>query len=160
MANYDNPNGFRWVKSLVGGVNNPEILKMEAAGSQTIAVGDAVILSSGYVAIAASNSGLIHGVAASPVTSSTQGDEILVIPATPWNVFEGQCSGTYAVTVRGTAVDIEGTTGIMEINEDATTEKVAQVIGELGDPNNSVGANTRVLFTFVRSSFTGLEDAE
>lgn len=160
MANYDNPNGFRPAKSLIGGSNTIEALKMQAASGATIAVGDAVIISSGYIAIALSNSSLIHGVAASSVSSATEGDEILVWPATPWNVFEGQCSGTYAVTMRGTAVDIEGTTGIMEIDENATTEKVAQIIGESGDPNNSVGANSRVLFTFVRSSFTGLEDAE
>jgi len=155
MANYDNPNGFRFVKSLVGGTNTPERLRYTVTTGQTIAKGDAVIAASGLVSVAASNSGTILGVADESVTTAAAGTKIDIIPALPWYVFEGQCSGTYSDAVRFTTVDIEGTTGIMEINENATTEQVARVIGELGDPNNSIGANSRVLFTWVRSDFDG-----
>jgi len=159
MANYDNPNGFRWVKSL-SGRNKPIIESQTITTGQTIAAGDAVIIASGLLSIAEATSGLIHGVAIESVTTSAAGATLLYIPALPTEVFEGQCSGTYTAAIRYTAVDIEGTTGVMEINENATDEAVAQVIGELGDPNNSIGANTRVLFTFVRSSYSGLEDAQ
>lgn len=160
MANYDNPNGFRWVKSLVGSANTPEIVTMKLAASQTIAIGDALTVSSGFVAIATSSSGTILGVADSSCTSSAEGDPIMVIPATPWNVFEAQCSGTYSAAIRFTDVDIEGTTGIMEVNENTTTEKVFHVIGESGDYNNSIGANTRVLGIFKKSAYLGFEAAE
>jgi hypothetical protein len=151
MANTDNPNGFRFFKSLAGHV---EMERGYLASSQTIAVGDAIIASSGRLAIALSNSGAVLGVAASACTSSTQDDEMLFYPAVPWIVFEGQCSGTYARTIDYTDVDIEGTTGIMEINENATTEQVAKVLGVAGVLYSSeIGANTRVKFVWMRSQF-------
>lgn len=149
MANVDNPNGFKFEKSLTG---HAEYWRGYLAGSQTIAVGDAIIASSGRVAIAVATSGSLLGVAASPCTSSTQDDEILFYPAAPWMVFSGQCSGTYARTIDWTDVDIEGTTGIMEVNENATTEQVVKVIGILD--GSEIGANSRVLFIVERSQFS------
>lgn len=148
MANVDNPNGFRFVKSLAGHV---ELERGYLNASQTIAIGDAIIASSGRINIALANSGALLGVAAQACTSSTEDDEMLFYPAVPWIVFEGQCSGTYARTIMYTDVDIEGTTGIMEVNENATTEQVVKVIGELD--GSAIGANTRVLFVIQRSSF-------
>lgn len=161
MANVDNPNGFTFEYSMAG-MGSERLVKGTLAASNTVAKGDALIesgVTAGQLAIAASNSGLLMGVAAEAATVGAGATtDLYFYPAVPWYVFSGQCSGTYATTIRYSAVDIEGTTGIMEVNEDATTELVIYIIGELD--GSEIGANTRVLFTIVRSSFLALEDAE
>jgi len=145
MANTDNPNGFKLISS---GTQGPQPVTQTLAASQTITKGDAVIHSSGLVAIAVATSSHLLGVALQSGTTAAS-VELKFAPGVPWNIFEGQCSGTYAASIRFTACDIEGTTGIMEVNEDATTEDVIQVVGE--DPNSEIGANTRVYFVILRS---------
>lgn len=152
MANRDNPSGFKWIRS--PGSSVPLVDTCVLAG--TVAKGDALVNGgAGTHTIALSSSGTIHGVAAE---AGVSGDTILFYPAGPQNEFEAQCSGTYAATIVGYAVDIEGTTGIQEVDEDATTEKVFQVTGY--NDNDSVGANTRVRGFFVRASYNDTEDAE
>ena len=157
MANRDNPKGFKWVRSLLGNDTSPIVKEAPVGASTTIAEGDTIILSSGLATIGLSNSAQIYGVAIEAVaTGAGETDTIKFIPALPWYVFRGQCNGTYAITVNGTNVDIEGATGVQEINEDATTEKVVCVL-ELSDlPNNAVGANAEVDFVFTRSQFLGI----
>jgi hypothetical protein len=151
MANTDNPNGFKFVKSLYG-----EAILDTVTLAGTVAKGDALVFSAGTCTILLSNSSLVHGVAAE---AGVSGDDILFYPALPGYVFEAQCSGTYVkATYLHTDVDIEGATGIQEINEDATTEKVAHIVGI--NSNSEVGAYSRLWVTFPRSSYTSLEDAE
>jgi len=158
MANRNNPFGFKWVKSLTGN-QTPELVPVTQAINQTIAKGDAVILSSAQAVIGLATSERILGIAAESVTTGgTATATLMIYPATPWNVFEAQCEGTYAASSRHNAVDIVGATGVMEVNEDAVVEKVFQIIGE--NPNDSIGANTRVWGVFVRSEFLDLQDAE
>lgn len=159
MANIDNPNGFEWVKSLFGD-HSPVILKGVLKTGETIAVGDALTTDTdGLITIATSSSGQILGVANEAVTSSAAGAEIEFIPALPHYVFSGQTSGTAAQTDIWENLDIEGTTGIMELNEDANTEEVARPIGlstlRQGTSSNAFGANARLDFIWVRSAFTG-----
>lgn len=156
MANVDNPNGFRYC-----GPGNPEIWKTLATDSQTISKGDAVIIASGQISIAASNSGLIHGFAVKDATSSTSNSTVFVeyVPALAGYQFEGQCSGTMTQAILFTDVDIEGTTGIMEVNEDATNEQVIRPIKLLEKSDNAMGANARVVFTVTRSSANGFTAA-
>jgi hypothetical protein len=152
MANRDNPSGFKWIRSAAG--NTPLVDVVTLAG--TVAKGDALVNGgSGTYTIALSNSGTIHGVAA---MAGVSGDEIDMYAAGPQNEFEAQCSSTFAATMNGYAVDIEGTTGIQEVNEDGTTEKVFQITGY--NHNDSIGANTRVRGYFVRASYNDTEDAE
>jgi hypothetical protein len=99
--------------------------------------------------IAIVTSGALRGVAAQDVATSAVVADLWYYPALPWLVFEGQCSGTYATTIASTAVDIEGTTGIMEVNENATTEAVIHIIS--ANPNTEIGANSRVYFYIFRS---------
>jgi hypothetical protein len=151
MANVDNPNGFTFVKSLTG---HAELWQGQVAVNNTVAKGDALIAdgTAGQLDIAVATSPQLMGIAAHAVTASaTVVQNIQYYPALPWYIFEGQCSGTFATTMINTAVDIEGTTGIMEVNENATTEDVIQIIGY--DPNSAVGANTRVYFLILRSAF-------
>ncbi len=157
MANRDNPDGFTFVKNLSGSTGD-EMVTVLLATTQTIAKGDALALSSGEATIAVYTSGLIFGVAAQDKTTTTATEEILMYPAIPTNEFEAQCEGTYALSIRHSAVDIAGATGVMEVNEDATTEAVFQITGE--NSNSEIGANTRVRGVFVRSSYLDLEDEQ
>lgn len=158
MANVDNPNGFRFYKCLT---SRPELIEGVVAASQTIAKGDALIISSGQIQIALSNSSLIEGVAAEAVTTGAgETDSILYYPAYQSYRFDAQCSGTYAASNVGDVVDIEGATGVMEVNENATTEKVFQILGMVDDGVNVVGENARVYGSFVRTSFNPVQDAE
>ena len=149
MANTDNPNGFMCVKSDFGPIKIEEGL---VATGQTITKGDALIISSGLIQIAVAASGAIYGVAAESVTSAAAGSNIKFIPALPWYVFEGQCSGSFAATHRGGTADIEGTTGIMEVNEDASVEDVLVMVRE--HPDATVGsASAQIYFRWIRSAY-------
>ena len=151
--------GFKCI-GLLSGKDVPEPMEMTLAASQTIAKGDALILTNvgttNTVQIALSNSPLIHAVAAESVTTSGSTDTILAYPADPNYLFEGRCSGTFSKAshtwVNG--VDIEGATGAMMINENATTEKVAQILEMVESDDNAEGANSRVIFRWLRSSFS------
>ena len=149
MANTDNPNGFMCVKSDFGPIKIEEGL---VATGQTITKGDALIISSGLIQIAVATSEAIYGVAAESVTSAAAGSNIKFIPALPWYVFEGQCSGSFAATHRGGTADIEGTTGIMEVNEDASVEDVLVMVRE--HPDATVGsASAQIYFRWIRSAY-------
>ena len=159
MANVDNPNGFRCIGTLSGG--EPQIVEVTLADSQTIAQGDALIFSNigtaQTVQIAVYTSGVIAGVAAEAVTTSGSTDTILMYPADPDYIFEAQCSGTYASASHDfKCVDIEGTTGIMEVNENLSTYCVFQILGMVNNNKNEAGANARVYGRFVRSAYTPL----
>lgn len=150
MANADKPNGFRLVKDIGGELR---IWKGTLAASQTVAVGDALVKDriTGYLSIATSTSQEIEGFANEAVTTGSGAtDDIEYIPALPWNEFEGQCSGTFAATMIGETCDIEGTTGIMEINENSKLYNVIRITGY--NSNSAVGANTRVRFRVNKSS--------
>jgi len=157
-TNPDTPNGFTLVKSDYG---QAVVVHYPVAASQTIAKGDAVILTSGLVNIALSNSAALLGVAANAITtggSVTRADTVAVWVALPGHVFEGQCSGDSAAATLGIQADIEGATGVMEINENASVEDVVQVVGLKSDEdiNFSIGTHDRVRFVIIRSQYAGL----
>jgi predicted lipoprotein len=140
MANYDNPNGFRPV-SFPARTNVYEV-----TAATTVTKGDALAIASGKVLpyVAASHTAII-GVAAE---SGSGGDEIQVYDDFATE-FEGQCSGTFAATLIGTAVDLEGTTGIMEVDENGATNDVAVILGHYPLPGaDEIGANSRVKVVF------------
>ena len=158
MANTDNPNGFSLAKNATG---QPVIQSFAIAASQTITKGDAVILASGLVQIAVATSGALLGVAQETITSGASvtraDDRILVAVGTPANIFEGQCSGDSAATSVGAECDIEGATGVMQVNENASVEDVLQIIGLKSDVDAdfTIGTNDRVFFTITRSQYDG-----
>ena len=151
MANSDVPNGFKPAYTLSGGP--PAIAWLPVAATQTLAKGDAVTFASGLIAISTATSGTIDGVMAGPSVLATTPALVPVYLANSDTVFEGQCSGDSANALIGTAVDIEGTTGIMEVNENATTEAVIRII-EM-HPNDSLGTNGRVRFLVEKSAING-----
>ena len=109
-----------------------------AKAGETIAKGDLVCIdaSTGYVDIATAIDTSLLGVAVSDVSSATAGDEILV-ETNPMAVFVATCSGTSSQALVGDYLDIEGTTGAMYINENASTYGVVQLL----EPVSAVGAS-------------------
>lgn len=154
MANVDNPNGFRALQTTSG--SKPQVLSGYTKTGVTLNPGDAIIVdgTTGLIDIATSSSTAIYGVCQSKVTGETGvSKRVNFIPASRDVIFEGQCSGTLTQATIGDTCDIEGTTGIMEINEDSTTTNVVRIIGLSDRPGNDLGANARVKFTFVGSQW-------
>jgi hypothetical protein len=156
MANIDKPNGFKAVQNLAGGMTFP-LWTADTTSNLTLSAGDAlVMLSNGTINIATASSAALCGVAQHAVAGATGVRKpIKYIPALPNIVFSGQCSGTMTPVNMGEFVDIEGTTGIMEVDENAQTTNVLRVLALEGGLNNAAGANARVLFIIAKSQFTG-----
>lgn len=156
MANNDNANGFSFVRSLTG---QQAPLSGALAINQDIKKGDALIITAGLIGIALATSGLIWGVAAedavSGATVTREDDRIAFYPAVPSNIFEGQLSGSSVATLVGAQADIEGASGVMEINENASVEDVLMITALSSDDFNELdlGLNDRAEFMFIRSSY-------
>jgi hypothetical protein len=150
-ANADNPNGCK-PAGLFGQLAEP-FQPFETAAAQTIVEGDPVKLDgSGQIVIGTATDSTLLGFARTAVTASSAGDLIYVY-SDPLTVFECQCSGTFAITMIGDAVDLEGSTGAFEVNENATTYRPLRILNY--NPNDSVGANTRVYVQLVMSTVGG-----
>lgn len=156
MANVDNPNGFRAI--MPAGTVLP-MFEYLTKSNLTLAPGDAVyLLTTGLVDImaAATNVGCL-GVCQTKITAvAGVQQKILVVPAYKDLVFSGQCSGTMAQTDIGEKVDLEGGTGVMEVNEDSVVATTAciQIVGLERGIDNEIGANARVLFTWAKSQWS------
>lgn len=147
MANRDNPCGFKVHKCDLPAIPTGEgILKNGVTITADGDGADAVILGTdGYLDIALATSTSILGIAQYTATGDGS-TKVRYTKAIPGVEFEGQCSGTMAQTNIGQACDIEGTTGIMEINENASSTGVVLPIALKGD--SAVGANARLVFVF------------
>jgi hypothetical protein len=133
MANPDNPSGFR----VVGNARTGTYL---VAAGNTISEGDFVGLDSdGKAVLASATSADLLGVAC---YDATDGQSIAVYDD-PETEYVGQCSGVFARNMIGTECDIEGTTGIMEVNEDAHAKNTIRILGFV--PSSEIGANTEVI---------------
>lgn len=123
-----------------------KIQRFPEAASQTFARGDAVILSSGKVAIATAASAEILGVAAAPSSGTTDN------PTPVWTAwktqFFGVASGANAI-LAGATCDIEGATGAMMLNENATATNVATIVNEADTDEVTTSARKRYRFEFL-----------
>lgn len=136
MANLDRPNGFRPYPDSI------QVTLWPVAAAQTIAVGDMVLLdAAGRIAIAGTGANEVCGVAATPVTASSAGDDIWVYDS-PDQMFEAQYGGTtggaladpYTTATAAQCFDLTGTTGIQEIDEDNSTDDLFRVVKRGYDP--------------------------
>ena len=155
MANKDLPNGFRAVMS--GSGSPPPVFEVMTAANLALNPGDFLtMLSNGTVTITTSSSTSIFGLCQSKVSAeSGVSKKIRYIPALDDLIYEGQCSGTFTPVNVGESVDIEGTTGIMEVNEDAQSTGVIRIVGLAKGVDNAAGANARVNFTITKSQWNG-----
>lgn len=154
MANIDNPHGFI-AETALGTVGNIPIWGAKLLSNTIIEPGDALSGQSGYACLTnVITTDSILGVSLSAqATSVTTNQDILFHPALDFVVFSGQCSGTPTQALVWTNCDIEGTTGIMEINENASTYSPVRLIGL--KPGSSMGLNAEMLFVWNKSAFTG-----
>lgn len=155
MANKDLPNGFRAV--MAGSGSPPPVFTGLTISNLSLNPGDPLIMTSdGDLDIATASSPAIFGVSQSKLTGkAATKQKVNYVPAMDDIIFEGQCSGTFTPVNVGEAVDIEGSTGIFEINEDAQSVGVAQLIGLAGEVDNAAGANARVFFTWKKTQWNG-----
>ena len=146
FANTDNPDGC--VPYGAGSGVVPQVVNYQVAAAQTIAKGDFVTLNTaGYVVVATATSARLLGVAGSSVSASALGDALKVYDD-PRQIFICQVSGTVSRTdVDDTPLfcDIEGTTGIMEVDENATSYRVVQVLAAV--PGQTYGSANAKVFT-------------
>jgi hypothetical protein len=151
MANTDNANGFRFAYSEAGHVEN-ESGTLESG--QTAYKGDILVMdfTSGKLNVGTATSPSVWGVAIGDCDASSADTEILYVPAVPWAVFDVQCSGTYAITMRGHMFDVETAgSGTFEVNEDSYSNPLVEILDH--DPESEIGANSRVYVKFVKSQY-------
>ena len=157
MANADIANGFTPVRTK-GGVE-PRTTHYFVHSSETIEIGDAVLLSGGFLTIGLAGSTSLLGVAAEAVdvasTDPTDRDRLMVYDD-PEQQFKGQASGSYTEQTDGViTADIEGATGVMEINENATSTEVVKILGRIPTADNADGANANLLFKINKHQLDG-----
>lgn len=142
MANYDSPNGFVPVSP------NPGMHPYTVKSGTSVAKGDALALVAGVVLpmLWDGTHDAVCGVAAHAAAAG----ETVYVYDVPGTVFVGQTSGSYAKASHdGAAVGFEGTTGVMEVNEDATSVLLGKILRHRPTPGaTEVGANARVEFIF------------
>lgn len=148
MANVDNPHGFRFWKRLAGGA--AEMYTGLLASNQIYTTGDVLCEEAGYIKIATAVTDAIIGVAVSSnATSLGTHPKVTYCPSKMDYMFTAQCSGTPTQATVGTLVDFEGTTGIMEINENASSVDHLRVHGF--KPSTSIGLNAELIVTWNKS---------
>lgn len=155
MSNPDNAYGFKFQRRMNGSGVAPMVTK-QADTNTAIAAGDPVALgTNGYLVVASAASTALYGVAAHAITAATgENKDVMVIAALPDVIFCGQSSGDAQITKRGEAVDIEGSTGAFEINENASSTGVLQILDL--KPGSEWGTNAELLFMVKESQFTGI----
>ena len=101
--------------------------KYKIASSQTLTRGDFVILSSNQVAVALANSGALHGVIAQDC-ASLAANTLVEVWDDPDEQFVVRCDGSMASALAGATRDIQGATGAMQLDADATSTNVVKLI--------------------------------
>lgn len=149
MANIDSAHGFVVETSFDSGSGIPTWYGDVKAG-QTFVVGDPLAASSGYVRIATAGDCIV-GVAAQNCSSLSAGTNVKFVPALPNIVFSAQTSGEMAQGYIYSLCDIEGTTGIFEVNNDSNTYGTVRIIGKKDVGNTSLGTWCEVLVVFQRT---------
>lgn len=112
---------FKFKRNLAGGNFPPVIMELPVAATQTLVVGDAVVMSSSQIAKAGAASGVVVGVMAEDSTTQAAGTMVEVEIAMPWQVWEAVATAdatnyvldgthTYDLT-SAQLVDVADTTG-------------------------------------------------
>jgi len=149
MAYIDNPNGF-FFDGMVGGGDTTPILSQVLNTAETVVHGDLLYVSGGMISIAAAAVTSLLGLCIEDVASSAALARIMYIPLLPDVIIVGQCSETPVQADMLCGHDIEGTTGIQELNEDDDSSPLLIPI-DLWDRAEGFGANCRLRLVCNRS---------
>lgn len=150
MANIDSAHGFIVESSFDSGSGIPQWKGRVKAG-QTFVIGDPLTMSLGQVRIIATVSEAVVGIAAQNCASLTAGTVVKYVPTLPWIIFSAQTSGAMTSAMVMSLTDIEGSTGIFEVNENAVTYGNVRIIGVKDVGNTSMGTWCEVLVVFQRT---------
>lgn len=143
MANNDCPNGFMAIGSLDGGLPQ-EFLGWVQSGANPIKIGDPLFVTGGFIRIADANDGALIGMSNSVVPTDLCAIQKIYFYGSPNTMFSGQCSGAYTQAMQFDICDIEGSTGIFEVDENASSQGVLQIIGLATYDDNDYGTNAKV----------------
>lgn len=129
-----------------------KITKLPVATAQTLAKGDPVILSTGQIAVAVSNSSAeIVGIMAQDAVLLTAGTLVDVYADTQ-EIFVGRAAADHSSVAIGYQPDLTGTTGAFEVNMAASTQDVFVFLGTLPGDTSSV-AGARVMVKICKHAF-------
>lgn len=138
-----------------------DVTLVKVAAGQTIRAGDAVRKdANGDLILALATDANLYGIAAAAgaprwgdfeQTTAQRGDYVPVY-ANAGELFVGRCSGTLAAADVPRTADIEGGSGAMEVNEDASLTGVLRIVGFIaGEADVAMtGANALVTFTIAQ----------
>ena len=116
-------------------------VRLPIAASQTLSMGDAVILSSGQVAVALAASTSLCGVVAQDCSGLAANTPVAVW-ADPDTVFIGTADADSSSSLAGAEVDLVGATGAMQLDVGASTTDVFKLLSALPD-DDTASANAR-----------------
>jgi len=109
---------FEFVKSLSGGNEVPVVMKLPVATTQTLVVGDLVVLSSGQVAKAGDSTGTVLGVMAQDSDGATAGTLVSVYICQPGQVWNATADADASSDVLGgKTYDINATTQTVDVGD-------------------------------------------
>jgi len=154
MANTNNPHSFLWEKTGQSGA--VKLRRFKTVSNTTLAVGDPVVLASGYAKLAGVTSTALFGFAAEAVTGATGvRKSIALIPAMDGYIFSAQVKSSTNLTAGylGAKGGIAGTTnGKIGFSATATTS-VLQILGL--KPGSAWGTYAQVMLAVIKSSYGG-----
>lgn len=140
---------FEYAYSLAGGNFSPVIRKLPVAATQTIVVGDALIMSSGQLAKGGAAIGEVVGIAAEASASQAAGTLIEVEIVMPWQVWRA------VATADATSVVLNGTETF-----DLTAAQLVDVADTTGGSLQIIGMDpasvTEIYVQFMSCFFCGV----
>lgn len=129
---------FEFKKSLLGGNEVPAVKKLPVAGSQTLVVGDLVVLSSGQVAKASASVATVLGVMAQDSASATAGTLVDVYICQPGQVWKAVADAdassdvlagkTYDINTNQTIDIADSSNGCIQILETVDSNTDVRVV--------------------------------
>ena len=133
---------------------NPDavVSYLPVKASTALAAGDAIILTSNQVDLGLAASAELAGVMAESTTTAISGGTLVGVYANPSEKFVGKTSGANALAV-GAACDIEGGTGAMLINENATSTNVLLAWGAYDPEEVDTSAGRRQIVSIRLHAF-------
>lgn len=151
MANTNNPHGFQPERNEAGAAIPIEYGYLDTG--QTVTKGDLIYWgANGNLIIYTAQIATVAGVATEAKTTTTAVAQIGFYPVQDNIIFSAQSSGTPTTSLIGSTCDIEGGTGAMMINENATNVNIVRIVGL--NARSTMGQYAELDVKFVQSKVT------
>ena len=156
MANPTTLFGFVY-KYRMSGAPVPPLVDIKCGTSATFASGDPLAPNAyGYYAVIGSAAIVPHYIAVEDAAAVDAATVKKAIPILHDQVWEARCTGTPTQAMVGTVVDIEGSTGVFGVNENASSNDTVRILDLAeGNESNTWGAYAKVLVSFNKTAFAG-----